>query len=80
MASKRKGKEIESLRSGAGRKKAAVRNHDISFKDDEQCDRYKSLISRPISACRYPDIGTMNTLGIRDYVIKLLNNLGLVEM
>jgi len=31
-------------------------------------------------ACRYPDIGAMNTLGIREYVIRLLNNLGLVEM
>jgi hypothetical protein len=48
MASKRKGKEIERLESGAGRKKAAVRNHVISFKDDEQHDRYKSLISRPL--------------------------------
>jgi len=33
MTSKRKGKEIESSGSGAGRKKPAVRNHDIKFKN-----------------------------------------------
>jgi len=80
MVSKRKGKEVESLRSGASKKQAAIRNHDIEFKDVEQRNRYKSLIIRPISACRYPDIGAMNTLGIRDHVVRLLGNLGLVEM
>jgi len=80
MAPKRKGNEIETLGSGASKKQEAVCNHRIEFKDPKKRNRYKSLISRPISSCRYPDIGTMNTLGIRDHVIRLLNNLGLVEM
>jgi len=42
--------------------------------------RYKSLISRPISACRYPDVNAMDKLGIKDHAIRLLKNLGLVEM
>jgi len=80
MASKRKGKEIEGSGNGVGRKRTAVRNHGISFKDDEQRDRFKSLISRPITACRYPDVNTMDKLGIKNYVHRLLGNLGLIEM
>jgi len=80
MAPKRKGKEIESSESGAGRKKATVKHHGINFKDDKQRSRYKSLISRPISACRYLDVNVLDRLGIEDHVIRLLNNLGLVEM
>jgi len=40
----------------------------------------QSLISRTIYACRYPDANAMNRLGIEEHVIRLLNNLGLVEM
>jgi len=80
MAPKRKGKEIESLGSGAGRKQAAVHNHGIEFKDTEQRDRYKYLIYRPISSCRCPDVNAMDRPCIEDYVKKLLNNLGLVKM
>jgi len=80
MAFKRKGKEIEGTRSGAGKKQSTVRNHGINFKDDKQRSRYKSLISKPISACRYPDANFMDRLGIEEHVIRLLNNLGLVEM
>ncbi|AES87888.2 hypothetical protein MTR_4g036480 [Medicago truncatula] len=79
MTPKRKGKEIESSGSGAGRNKATVKNHGINFKDDKQRSMYKSLISRLISACRYPDVNAMDRLGIEDHVIRLLNNLGLVE-
>jgi len=80
MTSKRKGKEIEISGSDAGRKKTTVRNHGIEFKDVKQRDRYKSLLSRPITACRYPDVNAMDRLGIENYVLKLLGNLGLVEM
>jgi len=80
MAPKRKGKEIESSRCGAGKKKATTKNHGIHFKDDKQMSGYKCLMSRPISACRYPDANAMNRLGIENHVIRLLNNLGLVEM
>jgi len=80
MASKRKGKEVEGSGSGAGKKQAVVWNHDIVFKDPEQRDRNKTLVSRPLSACRYPDSGVMNTLGIRDNVVRLLNTLGWFEM
>jgi len=80
MASKIKGKEVESSGSGAGRKKTTVWNHDIEFKDAEQCDRYNTLFSIPISACRYHDSNAMITLGIRYNVVRLLNNLGWVEM
>ena len=57
-----------------------VQNHGIDFKDDRQMSRYKSLISRPISTCRYLDVNDIDRLGIEDHVIRLLNNLGLVEM
>ena len=80
MAPKRKGKEIESSGSGAGKKKTTTQNHGIHFKDDMQRNRYKSLISKPITACRYPDSNAMNRLRIEEHVIRLLNNLGLVEM
>jgi len=63
MASKRKGKEIEGSESGAGKKQSTVRNHDIHFKDDKQRSRYKSLISKPFSACRYPEANVMDRLG-----------------
>jgi len=80
MTSKRKGKEIEGSGSGARKKQSTVRNHDIIFKDPEQRNRYKSLITRTIYACRYPDANAMDRLGIKKYVIRLLNNLGLVKM
>ena len=41
---------------------------------------YKSLISRTIFRCRYPDVNAMDRLGIEEDVIRLLKNLGLVEM
>jgi hypothetical protein len=80
MASKRKGKEVEGSSSGAGKRQAAIQNHGIDFKDVEQWNRYKTLISRPISACRYPNNGAMNTLGIKDDMVRILNNLGLVQL
>jgi len=80
MASKRKDKEIEGSGSGAIKKQSTVRNHGIHFKYYKQRSRYKSLISKPISACRYPDANAMNRLEIEEHVIRLLNNLRLVEM
>jgi len=77
MASKRKGKEVEGSGSGAGKRKATVQNHRIEFKDADQRNRYKTLVFKTISACRYHDSGAMNTLGIRDSVVRLLNNLGM---
>jgi len=50
------------------------------FKYPEQRDMYKTLVSGPLSTCRYPDSGAMNTLGIRDNLVRLLNTLGWVEM
>jgi len=41
---------------------------------------YKSLISRTIFPCRYPDVNAMDKLGIDEHVIRLLYRLGLVEM
>jgi len=41
---------------------------------------YKSLISKPLHACRYSDNYDMEKLGIRDNMVKLLNTLGWVEM
>jgi hypothetical protein len=38
-------------------------------------NRYKTLVSRPISACTYPDSNTKITLGIRDTMVRLLNTL-----
>jgi len=80
MASKRKGKEVEGSGSGAGKRQAAVRNHDVVFKYPERRDRYKILVSKPLSGCKYPDSGAMNTLGIRDNVVRLLTTLGWVEI
>jgi len=75
MASKRSGKEAGSS-SGPTQKSPFVQNHDIDFEDVEQRNRYKALISKPMTACRYPDNHTMEKLGIRDSVFKLLNRLG----
>ena len=49
----------------------------IKFKDVDQRNRYKTLVSKTIFACMYPDSGAMNTIGIRDNVVRLLNNLGM---
>jgi len=64
MASKRKGKEVEGSGIGAGKRQAAVQNHRIEFKDADQRNRYKTLVSKTIFACRHPDSGAMNTLGL----------------
>jgi len=77
MASKRKEKEVEDSGSGASKRQAVVQNHRIEFKDADQRNKYKTHVSKTISACRYPDSGTMNTLCIRDNVVRLLNNLGM---
>jgi len=60
MASKRNGKEIESSESGASKNQSTVHNHRIQFKDQEQMNRYNSLISRTISTCRYTDVNAMD--------------------
>jgi len=73
MTSKRKGKEIEGSGSSAGKKQSAVRNHGIHFKDDQQRSRYKSLISKHISAYRYLDTNAIDKLEIEEHVIRLLN-------
>jgi len=80
MASKRTRKEGGSSSEGPPHKRSTVRNHDIEFKDVEQRNRYKTLISKPISACRYPVNDAMMRLGIRDNVVRLLNTLGWVEV
>jgi len=81
MASKRTGKEEGSSSGGPPtNKQATPRNHGIEFKDAEQRNRYKSLLSKPLHPCRYPDSHSMDKLGIRDNVFRLLNNLGCVEM
>jgi len=74
MTSKRKGKEIEGSGSSAGKKQSTVRNRGIHFKDDKQRSRYKSLISKHISACRYLDTNVMDRLEIKEHVIRLLNS------
>ena len=74
MTYKRKGKEIEGSGNSAGKKQSTVRNHGIHFKDDKQRSKYKSLISRTISPCRYPDVNDMDRLGIEEHVIRLLHN------
>jgi len=76
MAPKRQGKEIASSSDGESRKQAAPRNHDITFSTPEQRSRYKSLPSKPLHPCRYPDNYDMDKLGIRDNVIRLLDRLG----
>jgi len=80
MTSKRKGKEIEGSGSGAGTKREVVGNHGVEFKNAEQRNRYKALISKLLHACRYPDSHTMNVLEIRHNVVRLLNKLGWVDM
>jgi len=69
-------KKIKSLISGcgAGKKQSTVCNHGIHFKDDKQRSRYKSLISKHISACRYLDTNAMDILEIEEHVIRLLNS------
>jgi len=74
MTSKRKGKEIEGSGSSVGKKESTVRNHGIHFKDDKQRSRYKSLITKHISACRFLDINAMDRLEIEEHVIRLLNS------
>ena len=44
MASKWKGKEIESFGSGASKKQSTARNHGIQFKDQEQRNRYIIMV------------------------------------
>jgi len=73
MASKRKSKEIEGSGSGASSKQSTVQNHGVEFKDPEQKNRYKSIISRTISPWMYPDVYAMDRLGIDEHVIRLLN-------
>jgi len=79
MASKRSGKATSSS-SGPTPNRASIWYHDIDFKDAEQRNRYKALISKLMTACRYPDDTTLENLGIRDSVFKLLNRLGLVDL
>jgi len=79
MDSKRSGREDGSSSRPASKKKS-IRNHNIEFKDVEQRNRYKVLISKPMTACRYPDDTTLENLGISDSVFKLLNRLGLVDL
>jgi len=79
MASKRSGREYGNSSRPATKKKF-IWNHGIEFKDAEQRNRYKALISKPMTACRYPDVTTVENLGISDSVFKLLNRLGLVDL
>jgi len=81
MASKRTGKETGSSSGGPPSKsQAPTKNHGIQFEDNKQMDRYKALISKPLHFCRYPDSHTLNVLGIRVNVFRLLGNLGWVDM
>ena len=81
MAPKRSGKETGSSSGGPSTKRQApTKNHGIQFKDNKQRDRYKTLLSKPLHPCRYPDSYSLNVLGIRDNVFKLLGNLGWIEM
>jgi hypothetical protein len=59
------GKKIVGSDDDAGRKKSTLCNHGIHFQDDKQRSRYKSLISKLIYACRYPDVNVMDKLGKR---------------
>jgi hypothetical protein len=81
MASRRSGKE--PARSSGGpppKRQAQEKNHGIKFKDNKQRDRYKILISKPLHPSRYPDSHSLNMLGIRDIVYRLLGNLSWIEM
>jgi hypothetical protein len=81
MASRRGGKEVASSSGGPqAKKKAPAKNHGIQFKDNTQRDRYQVLTSKPLHPCRYPDSHSLNVLGIRDNVYKLLGNLGWIEI
>jgi len=81
MASRRMGKETASSSGGPPSKRQTIpRNHEIEFNTPEQRSRYKSLLSKPLHPCRYPDSYSMNKLGIRDNAYRLLSNLGWVEM
>jgi len=81
MASRRIGKETGSSSGGPPSKRQATpRNHDIEFNTPEQWSRYKSLLSKHLHPCRYPDSYSMNKLRIRDNAYRLLSNLGWVEM
>ena len=81
MTPKRTRKETGSSSGGPPSKsQAPTKNHGIQFKGNKQKDRYKALISKPLHPCRYPDSHTLNVLGIRDNVFRLLGNLGWVDM
>ena len=81
MASRRMGKEPTSSSGGPpSKRQAPTKNHGIQFRDNKQQDRYKTLISKPLHPCRYPDSYSLNVLGIRDNVFKLLGNLGWIDM
>jgi len=80
MTPKRPGKEIVSSSAGGNKKQAAPKNHGITFSTLEQQSRYKSLLSKPLHPCRYPDNYDMIKLGIRDNVYMLLNRLGWVDL
>jgi len=81
MAPKRSGNKTGSSSGGpSSKRQAPAMNHDIQFRDKKQRDRYKTLIFKPLHPCRYPDSYSLNVLGIRDNVFKLLGNLGWIEM
>jgi hypothetical protein len=81
MALRRSGKEpASSLGGPPSKRQAQEKNHGIKFKDNKQSDRYKILISKLLHPSRYPDSHSMNVLGIRDDVYKLLGNLGWIDM
>jgi len=80
MAPKRPRKDIASSSDGGTRKQAAPKNHGITFSTPKQQSRYKSLLSKPLHPCRYPDNYDMIRLGIRYNVYMLLNRLGWVEL
>ena len=81
MTSKRIEKETGSSSGGPpSKRQAAPRNHDIEFNTLKQRSRYKSLLSKPLHPCRYPNSHSMNKPGIRDNAFRLLSNLGWVEM
>jgi hypothetical protein len=52
----------------------------IKFKDNKQRDRYKILISKPLHPSRYPDSHTLNVLGLRDDVYRMIGRLGWTDL
>jgi len=64
MAPKRLGKEVASSSDGGDKRQATPKNHGITFSTPEQRSRYKSLLSKPLHPCRYPDDYDMNRLGL----------------